>query len=75
VSRRWLEHSFQRELGCTIHQHLCRVRVRRAQKILLEQPEMQLKEVAWACGFTSSKRFRVVFQRLTGQTPSAFRTA
>jgi LacI family transcriptional regulator len=75
VSRRWLEHSFKRELGCTIHQYLCRVRVQHAKELLAAQSDMLLKEVAWACGFTSPKRFRIVFERLTGQTPSAYRTA
>jgi len=73
ISRRWLETNFQNVMGCTLHQHICRVRVERAKELLVLHPKQRLQDIAAACGFASPKRFRIVFQRLTGLTPAAHR--
>ena len=75
ISRRWLETEFRETMGCTLHEHICRVRVEKAKQILVHQPTRKLRDVSAVCGFTSPKRFRIVFQRLTGLTPAAFRKA
>ena len=74
VSRRWLEQRFKETVGCTIYQYICRTRVEHA-KDLLAAPgkKMLLKDIARACGFPSAKRFRLVFERLTGQGPAQYR--
>lgn len=76
VSRRWLEQKFKDLVGCTIYQYICRTRVEHA-KDLLTAPgkKMLLQDVARACGFPSAKRFRLVFTRLTGQSPAQYRSA
>ncbi|MDP6524291.1 MAG: DNA-binding transcriptional regulator [Kiritimatiellia bacterium] len=73
ISRRWLETNFQNVMGCTLHQHICRVRVEKAKELLVLHPKQKLQDIAAACGFASPKRFRIVFQRLTGLTPAAYR--
>ena len=76
VSRRWLEQRFRDLVGCTIYQYVCRTRVARA-KDLLAAPgkKMLLQDVAQACGFPSARRFRLVFERLTGQSPARYRSS
>jgi LacI family transcriptional regulator len=74
VSRRWLEHRFREALGVTIHQHLSRLRVDGAKHLLRQTPPLPLSEVASRCGFTGPKRLRIVFGRLTGHSPRAFRS-
>ena len=74
VSRRWLEQRFKDMVGCTIYQYICRTRAEHA-KDLLAAPgkKMLLKDIAQACGFPNAKRFRLVFDRLTGQSPAQYR--
>ncbi len=73
ISRRQLELRFHRQLGCTPLEYLWRLRVDRAKDLLTRPDPMKLDQVARACGFTSSERLRLVFQRVAGQTPLEYR--
>ena len=69
VSRRQLELRFRRALGRSPHDYLCRLRVESA-RTLLERPEhTKLQHIAAACGLSSVKHLRQVFQRQIGMTP------
>lgn len=50
---------------------LCRVEA--AKRMLAEQPEMTITEVALACGFQSSQYLATVFHNSTGLSPRDFR--
>ncbi len=73
VSRRYLYYQFQQCLNCTPHDYISRLRVELAKKMLLDPKKPQLQEISRACGFSEPRRFRIVFQRLTGLSPSEFR--
>ena len=73
VSRRTLETLFREELGCTPHEFLSRVRVSKAQALLVSNPRMMLQDVAAECGFSSSKHMRQVFEASIGQKPMLYR--
>ncbi len=73
LSRRWLTHRFKQCLGLTPHEYICRARVGRAKQLLAGPKKLPLKEISNACGFGEPRRFRVVFQRLTGTTPAEYR--
>jgi LacI family transcriptional regulator len=75
VSRRWLEQKFKQLVGCTIYQYVCRIRIEHAKDLLTARHKMLLQDIARACGFSSAKRFRLVFERLTGQRPAQYRRA
>lgn len=75
VSRRWLEQRFKHCLGRTPHEFICRTRVERAKQLLIGPEKLKLKQVADACGFSDTMRFRLVFQRLTGTTPAEYRSS
>jgi LacI family transcriptional regulator len=75
VSRRQLELRFRRALGCTPYDYLCRVRVERAKQLLAAGKRTKMQNIAAACGFSTMERLRLVFQRLTGQTPQQYRRA
>lgn len=75
VSRRQLEMRFRRVLGCSPHEYLCRLRVERAKALLSGPDRVKMHSVAAACGFSSAERLRLVFRRLTGQTPGEYRRA
>ncbi len=72
-SRRWLERRFKSEVGCSIYDYIIRERLRRAERLLLTQPALSIKDIAGASGFSSVKRLRIVFRRPSGLSPTAFR--
>ncbi len=73
VSRRRIEQLFQRVLGQTPYEYICHVRVIRAKELLVREEKMAIRDVAAACGFPDTQRLRLVFQRLTGKTPTDYR--
>lgn len=73
ITRRSLELSLKGALQCTPHQYICRARVEHAKQLLLRPQRMKLTEIARKCGFHDLRRFRLVFQRLEGHSPSDFR--
>lgn len=60
-------------MGMTFKSYINRYRVREAQKVLRENPEAAILEVALACGFRSKSAFNKVFQAETGMTPTRYR--
>jgi LacI family transcriptional regulator len=73
VSRRRLEKGFRQSLGQTPHDFICQTRINRAKELLSAEGRVLMRDAAAACGFPDVRRFRVVFQRLTGTSPTAFR--
>ncbi len=72
ISPSHLSRVFKREMGETFLRYLTRRRVERARG-LLDDPALQISEIAYACGFSSPVRFTKTFKELTGRTPSACR--
>jgi LacI family transcriptional regulator len=72
TSRRYLERQMQALLGRTPNQEILRVRLRRAQELLLET-DLPLETVARKVGFRSHKYLGDVFVRETGLPPGEFR--
>ncbi len=77
----------QCDLGTTHFTHHCKqltnmapieylnhCRLEAASKLLLDQPQMSVLDIAMACGFSSSQYFATLFRRHFGRTPLAFRT-
>lgn len=75
VSRSYLERSFKRHLGCTPHEFISRIRVEKAKELLTLPEKMTLDKIATACGFSETRRLRIVFQRVTGETPARYRSS
>jgi LacI family transcriptional regulator len=72
-SRRSLEQRFQSCLRCTPYEYILRARVRRAEEMLGGPSPADLGATARACGFADARRFRIVFRRVTGVTPTEYR--
>jgi LacI family transcriptional regulator len=73
ISRRRLEQRFRECLGSTPAVFLNEQRVERAKALLAGKDRITLTNIAAACGFTELRRFRQVFQRITGQSPAGYR--
>lgn len=72
MERRSLELTFRKHLGITPRTCLENVRLDRARQLLLSG-ELSVRDIAKRCGFSSSSRFCVVFQKRLGCTPGDFR--
>lgn len=55
---------------CSFNEYLNSYRIRYAQRLLREQPDVRLSEVSEAAGFASESAFYRNFKTLTGQTPA-----
>lgn len=65
---------FSKHVGVTPNEYLNRVRTRHAVE-LLRTTDRSIEAIAAELGYSSGSYFIKVFQKLTGQTPGAFRSA
>ncbi|MFZ9933106.1 MAG: substrate-binding domain-containing protein [Chthoniobacterales bacterium] len=72
ASRRSLERRFAHTLGRSIAAELCRLRVRRLERLLVDSNE-PLAMLADHCGFLDTEQMRRNFHDLHGITPSEYR--
>ncbi len=72
VGRRELERKFRAILGRSVLQELRRTRITQAQK-LLAGTDLPMPTVAKLSGFASAHRLTIVFHRLCGLPPTAYR--
>lgn len=63
---------FTKETGQTPHQYLLSVRIDSA-RFLLRSTAMSVKEIGFACGFSSESSFNSTFRKRTGVTPGRYR--
>ena len=64
---------FKRATGMTFTEYLSFVRVAKSKQ-LLANPQKRISEVAYEAGFSSLTHFNRMFRRITGQSPTAYRT-
>ncbi|MFT6794101.1 MAG: LacI family transcriptional regulator [Rubritalea sp.] len=72
IARRGLEQKFREYFHCTPWEMLCKLRVSRAKQLLTEtnHPISIISELS---GFNDPERMAVVFKRVEGMPPSAYR--
>ena len=66
--------AFKQSTGLTPHHYLLVQRVNRAKE-MMKDPDRSLTDIAFACGFSSSSQFSVVFKRIVGKSPRKFRSS
>lgn len=64
---------FKRTTGLNFTEYLSQVRVEKA-KSLMPNPGLRISEVAYQVGFQSLTHFNRVFKRITGQSPTGYRS-
>jgi len=72
LSRVWLDERFKRAFGRTVHGEIVSARVAEVRR-LLDEPGLTIKQVAAACGFTSTQYLTTFMRRHTGITPGRLR--
>ncbi|HEX4056035.1 MAG TPA: DNA-binding transcriptional regulator [Tepidisphaeraceae bacterium] len=73
MSRASLQQRLKRIIGRTIHEEIERVRLARVKELLLS-PDMTIKQVARATGFSSVQYMTRVFRAALGETPARYRS-
>jgi AraC-like DNA-binding protein len=73
VDINYLNILFKDETGQTLYKYLSSVRLEHA-KHLLEESQTPVNDIAAAVGYPNSNSFSRAFRKLTGQTPSAYRS-
>jgi AraC family transcriptional regulator len=68
-----ISRQFHRHFGCTISEYIRHGRVARAQ-LLLAHDDMEVAQVALACGFTDQSHFTAAFRKVTGVPPCRYRS-
>ncbi len=71
-SRRWLEDAFVEQLGCTPRTFLFRLRLREAQKLLTDSPDLLPGEVALRSGYSGTRQLNSHFRSEVGMTAKEY---
>lgn len=73
IGRTHLYKLSQQLYGCGISQHIKKLRIENAKKLLVDRTDMKISEVAEDCGFSDYNYFIAVFSRMIGKPPGAYR--
>jgi AraC-like DNA-binding protein len=69
MNRTYLSEFINTTYGCTFYQFVTRYRIEEAKRIMRENSELKMADVAARSGFSSQSAFSRTFTRETGQTP------
>lgn len=70
LNRTYLSRFLKTEYGCNFYQLVTTYRIKEAQTIIRDNPEIKMWEVAELSGFTSAIVFNRAFKREIGLTPT-----
>lgn len=70
LNRTYLSGFVNAEFGCNFYQFVTNYRIREAQRLMQDHPDMKLQDVAEQSGFSSASVFSRTFARETGQSPT-----
>lgn len=69
LNRTYLSQLINTEYGCNFYQFVTNYRINEAKRLMTEQPDMPLQDVAEQCGFSSPTVFSRIFSREVGMSP------
>jgi AraC-like DNA-binding protein len=72
ISRTHLYHISKENFGIGIADHIRNLRINKAKKLLSDQPDISIAEVASACGFDDYNYFISMFKRVVGMPPKQY---
>lgn len=68
-----LSYVLNQHLGKSFFDFVNEVRTREASKLLIEEPDRTILDIATSVGFNSKSTFNLAFKKITGKTPSIYR--
>lgn len=69
VSREHLSRTFKRETGFGVNEYLNLYRLKKADALLRDRPDLKIVDVALRCGYNDSNYFSKVYQKMFGISP------
>jgi YesN/AraC family two-component response regulator len=73
INSAYLSRKFHEEVGMGFSEYLNEFRLKQAQKMLIESPELSISAISEKCGFNSQHYFSQIFRKMTGQSPRDYR--
>ena len=73
MNRTYLSRFIRDEFGCTFYQFVNKYRIEEAKRLMTEQPELKIEDVAIKSGFSSRSSFTQTFTKETGFSPREWR--
>jgi AraC-like DNA-binding protein len=73
LNRTYLSQLINTEYGCSFYQWVNRLRIEEAKRLMREQPDLKIQDIADRCGFSSRRVFSQIFTRETGTTPTEWK--
>ena len=70
LNRTYLSQLINTEYGCSFYRFITRYRIQEAKRLMTEQPDMKVQDIAQQSGFSDRKVFSRTFTRETGLNPS-----
>ncbi|MCK2167337.1 AraC family transcriptional regulator [Thalassospira xiamenensis] len=73
VTPNQLSYVLNQHLGKSFFDFVNEVRTNEASRLLVEEPDRTILDIAISVGFNSKSTFNLAFKKITGKTPSAYR--
>ena len=73
LNRSYLSRFINTEYGCSFYKWVNGLRIKEAKRLLTEQPDLKIQDIADRCGFSSRRVFSQIFTRETGTTPTEWK--
>ncbi len=64
---------FKQTLNFTPHEYLTEIRLKNAKKMIYDNPEMTIEDIAFNCGFNSESHFKQLFKKNFNETIGSFK--
>lgn len=72
-SANYLNNVFKQKTGETILEHITKIRVEEAKRLIADDPGMKMYELAEAVGYNDESYLRGIFKQYTGLTPKEYK--
>ncbi|MFK9090353.1 helix-turn-helix domain-containing protein [Bacillus salipaludis] len=73
INSAYLSRKFHEEVGMGFSEYLNEYRLKEAQKMLIDFPDLSISTISERCGFNSQHYFSQTFRKMTGQSPRDYR--
>ncbi|RCK43986.1 helix-turn-helix domain-containing protein [Thalassospira profundimaris] len=73
VTPNQLSYVLNQHLGKSFFDFINEARTNEASKLLIDEPDRTILDIATSVGFNSKSTFNLAFKKITGKTPSAYR--
>lgn len=73
MNRTYLSRFLRDEFDCNFYQFVNNYRIEETKRLMTEQPDLKMSDIAAQCGFSSQSVFTQVFSKVTGLSPRSWR--